>query len=156
SAAELAAEMRAIAAASGFGEPSDEARAYFADSDGFVRARMPAVVTAVVRAAQHAIGQTKLPRAIALADRATSLAPDDPAVITLVERVTAGGRASRRRRVWAALAGATLLAGGAGAVALTGRGTAAPADAAMRATRDAFALALAMPDAALALEAPPP
>jgi hypothetical protein len=73
------------------------------------------VVQAIVTSAQRAIADDKLPRAMALADRASALAPEDPAVTALVETVTEGGRASRRRRVIAAVGVATLLAGGAAA-----------------------------------------
>jgi hypothetical protein len=56
---------------------------------------------------------------MALADRATELAPDDPAVKTLVETVTEGGRASRRRRALAIVAGGLALAAGATAIVAT-------------------------------------
>jgi serine/threonine-protein kinase len=112
-AADVATELRAIASAGGFGDPVDELAAYFAEPDGFVRDRRPKVVSAVVAAARQAIADDKLPRAIALADRATALAPTDPAVTTLVEAVTEGGKAARRRRVLALVGGGLVVAGGA-------------------------------------------
>jgi hypothetical protein len=54
-----------------------------------------------------------LPRAIAIADRASALAPEDPAVVALVTRVTEGDRSSKRNRVLALVGGAAVLAGGA-------------------------------------------
>jgi hypothetical protein len=39
-----------------------------------------------------------LPRAMALAERASALAPTDPSVMRLIEQVAAGGRT--RRRAW--------------------------------------------------------
>jgi hypothetical protein len=74
---------------------------------------MPKVVSAVISAAEKAIADEKLPRAIALADRAAALAPNDERVALLVERVTEGGQASKRRRVLALVGGAAVLAGGA-------------------------------------------
>jgi hypothetical protein len=108
----VAAELRQIAAAGGLGDPTEELAAYFDDPVAFLAKRTPSVVQAVVTAAQRAIDDDKLPRAIALADRATALAPEDPAVKTLVENVTEGGRASRRRRAIAIAGAGTLLAGG--------------------------------------------
>jgi serine/threonine-protein kinase len=113
SAAAVAGELRALAASAGFGEAKDELAAYFKDTDGFVRAKTPAIVTAIVTAAKTALGDRKLPRAMALADRATALAPEDPAVKTLVESVTEGGRSSRRRKVLAGVAAAGCVVAGA-------------------------------------------
>jgi len=84
-----------------------------------VRDRTPAVVSALLGAGKRALDESRLPRAIAIADRATALAPDDPAVKTLVERVTEGGRASRRRRVLALAGLGVLVAGGGTALAVT-------------------------------------
>src|SRR5439155_7333269 len=70
SARDVAAELRAIAAAGGLGDPADELAAYFADPDAFARARSPAIVAALVAAARRAMAERKLPRAIAYADRA--------------------------------------------------------------------------------------
>jgi serine/threonine-protein kinase len=112
SAAGVAAELRAIATAGGLGEPTEELAAYFADPDAFVRERTPAVVTALVSTAKRAVDDQKLPRAMALADRASALAPDDPEVAALIESVTEGGRATERRRVLA-IGAAIVLAGGA-------------------------------------------
>ncbi|MBA3397447.1 MAG: serine/threonine protein kinase, partial [Deltaproteobacteria bacterium] len=113
SASVIAGELRALAVTGGLGDPTDELAAYFADPAGFVKTCTPKVVTAVVTAAERAITEARLPRAIALADRASALTPDDPAVTTLVRRVTEGGRASRRRRLAViGLATAVLAAGG--------------------------------------------
>ncbi|HVK87514.1 MAG TPA: serine/threonine-protein kinase [Kofleriaceae bacterium] len=119
SAAAAASELRALLSAAGFGDPSEELAAYFADPDAFVRERTPRVVSSTVASAKAALAEGKLPRAMALADRASALAPGDPAVTTLIEKVAAGGRATARRR-WLALAGGVLaLAGGGTAVALS-------------------------------------
>ncbi len=115
SAAAVAAELRRIAAEGGLGEPAEELAAYFGDPDGYLRARTPAVVGAIVKAAARAIEEQRLPRAIALADRATALAPEDPEVTALVQTVTEGGRTRRRRRAVALAGAGVLLAGGAAA-----------------------------------------
>ncbi|HSK00395.1 MAG TPA: serine/threonine-protein kinase [Kofleriaceae bacterium] len=163
SAAAAAAALRQIAADGGLGDPAEELVAYFGDPDAFLRARTPAVVAAVVKAAARAIEDERLPRALALADRASALAPDDPEVAALVREVTEGGRAKRRRRA-VALAGAGLALAGASAAsvfALAGRGggrgdgDGAPAvvaaDAAA-AVADGAEVAVPAPDAAV----PPP
>ncbi|MBV8760531.1 MAG: serine/threonine protein kinase [Deltaproteobacteria bacterium] len=118
SAAEVARELRAITASAGFGEPADEVAAYFKDPEAFVRERMPKIVSAIVAAAKQSLGESKLPRAMALADRASALAPDDPSVKTLVDAVTAGGRSSRNKKLaLGVLAGAAIAGGGAFAAA---------------------------------------
>jgi serine/threonine-protein kinase len=137
-ATEVATELRAIAAAAGFGDPADELAAYFADPKAFVATRTPAIVATLVTATKQAIADNKLPRAMALADRASSLAPDDPAVKAVIDTITEGGRASRRRRV-AAIAGiGVIVAGGAtfGAMQLLGGSPAGSPDAAAVAVRD--------------------
>lgn len=154
SAAAVAGELRALAAGAGFGEAKDELAAYFKDTDGFVRAKTPAIVTAIVTAAKTALGDHKLPRAMALADRATALAPEDPAVKTLVESVTEGGRSSRRRKVVAgvAAAGCVVAAAIAGVRMLTSHRAAAvvvPVDARPIDARPIDAPADASVDAAL-------
>jgi eukaryotic-like serine/threonine-protein kinase len=133
-AAEVAAELRKIASAGGFGEAKDELIAYFADPDGFVTQKTPTVVAALVKAGEHAIDEGKLPRAIAIADRASALAPDDPAVAQLVAHVTEGGRSSRRRRVVAIAGIAVVVAGGATAGAMQLLGDSSPG---VTAARDA-------------------
>jgi serine/threonine-protein kinase len=112
-AADVAKELRAIAAAAGFGEAADEAAAFFKAPEELVRQKTPAIIASLVAAAKEALGASKLPRAMALADRASALAPDDPAVKTLVESVTEGGRSSRRRRVAAGVVIAACFAAGA-------------------------------------------
>ncbi len=107
-----ATELRAIAAAGGLGEPADELVAYFADPDAFVKARTPKVVASVLAAAKHALAAGTLPRAMALADRASSLAPGDPAVTALLDQIAAGGRATQRRKVIAIGAIGLAVAGG--------------------------------------------
>src|SRR5512140_575517 len=47
-----AAELRALAASGGFGDVTEELAAYFEDPDGFLRARTPTVVMALVTAAK--------------------------------------------------------------------------------------------------------
>jgi serine/threonine-protein kinase len=118
SATAIAGELRACAAAGGFGDASEELAAYFADPDGFLRARIPTVVGALIGAATAAIAEARLPRAMALADRASALTPEAPAVLALVDTVTRGGRASRRKRRLAIGAVAVALAGAATALGL--------------------------------------
>jgi len=151
-AADVAAELRAIASAGGLGEPMDELTAYFSDAEKFVADRLPKIVSAVVASGQRAVAEQKLPRAIALADRASALAPDDPAVAALVSTVTEGGKASRRRRVLAFVGLGVVAAGGAtfGAMQLGLLGGETPADAHVAiATTDAVVAATfdAGPDA---------
>jgi serine/threonine-protein kinase len=97
SAATIATELRELATSGGVGDATEELSAYFADPEGFLRERTPKVVTAIVSAGKKALAESKLPRAMALADRASALAPEDPAVKTLVEMVT-GAAAHRSRR----------------------------------------------------------
>jgi serine/threonine-protein kinase len=111
-----AAELRALVTATGLDDPGEELAAYFEDPDRFLAARTPVVVGALVAAAHAAIADDKLPRAMALADRAGALLPADPAVVALIHAVTEGGHASRRRRTLA-IAGVVLAAAG-GAIAL--------------------------------------
>ena len=112
SATVLAAELRALVAAGGFGEPADELVAYFADPDAFVAKKTPKVLAHTMAAADAALADGTLPRAMALADRANALAPDDPAVAALIERVSAGGASRGRRRVLGIVALGVVLAGG--------------------------------------------
>jgi len=140
SAREVGDELRRISAAGGLGDPADELAAYFADPDAFVRAKTPGIVSALVASGTQALRESKLPRAIAIADRASALAPDDPAVAALVASVTEGGHASRRNRVLA-LGGIGLLVAGAasfGVMKLVGSPPAATrSDAALEALSDA-------------------
>jgi hypothetical protein len=123
SATAIAGELRALAAGGGLGDPAKELAEYFADSDAFVRTRGPAIVGAIMAAASRAIAESKLPRALALADRAYAMAPDDPAVAALVATVTEGGHSARRRRRLVAVAAAgVVLAGGATAAVFALRG----------------------------------
>jgi serine/threonine-protein kinase len=112
SAIALAAELRALANAGGLGDPTEELAAYFEDPGGFLRTRTPTVVGALVAAGRSAVAEARLPRAMALADRASALAPDDPGVTALVQTVTQGGRASRRNHAIALVALVVALAGG--------------------------------------------
>ncbi len=119
SAKSVAAELRALAATCGFGDPADELATYFGDPDAFVAAKTPGVVAALIAAGERALADSKLPRATAIAARASALAPDDPAVIALVRRVTEGGRArSRRRSVAIGALAVIALGGAAGGVAI--------------------------------------
>jgi serine/threonine-protein kinase len=113
SAAAMAAELRGFVTAGGLGDAGEELAAYFEDPDGFLRARQPIVVSALVAAARAAIAGDKPPRAMALADRASALAPDDPAVAAVVRSVTEGGHAMRRKRRLVIGGLAVVLAGGA-------------------------------------------
>jgi eukaryotic-like serine/threonine-protein kinase len=113
SATASAGELRGLVIAAGLGDPSEELAAYFEDPDGFLRARTPIVVASLVAAANAAIAEAKLPRAMALADRASALAPADPAVAALIRAVTEGGHASRRKRAFAVAGMALVVAGGA-------------------------------------------
>src|SRR5262245_15691908 len=112
SATALAAELRALATAGGLGDPTEELAAYFEDPGGFLRTRTPTVVGALVAAGRSAVAEARLPRAMALADRACALAPDDPGVTALVQTVTEGGRASRRNHALAIAGVVVALAGG--------------------------------------------
>jgi serine/threonine-protein kinase len=134
----VANELRALAQAGGLGDPTEELAAYFADPAAFLADRTPRVVSAIVSAGKQALAESKLPRAMALADRASALAPEDPAVKTLVETVTEGGRASRRRKVvLAGLAGAVVIGGATlGVMQLAGGGPGG-SDAAVVAIADA-------------------
>jgi serine/threonine-protein kinase len=109
----IAAELRAFAAAGGLGDATEELAAYFDDPERFLCTRTPTVVAAIVTAAGAAVTQDRLPRAMALADRASALAPDDPSVASLIEVVTRGGEASRRNRRLAFGALAVAIAGSA-------------------------------------------
>lgn len=134
SASAAAAELRAIAAAGGLGEPAEELVAYFTAPEAFVKERTPKVVAAVIASAKQALAEARLPRAMALADRASALAPSDPAVITLLDKVAEGGRATRRRKVIAIAALGLAIAGGGTFAAMKlagGGGEAAPLDAAL-------------------------
>jgi eukaryotic-like serine/threonine-protein kinase len=109
----IAAELRAFAAAGGLGDAGDELAAYFEDPEGFVRRRTPTVVAAIVTAARAAVATDRLPRAMALADRASALSPGDPSVTALIDVVTRGGQTSRRNRRLALGAIAVAVTGGA-------------------------------------------
>ncbi len=122
-AAAIALELRELAATGGLGDATEELAAFFADAESFLKTRTPAVVTAIVSAGKRAVAESRLPRAMALADRASALAPEDPAVKTLVEAVTEGGRSSRRRKLLALGGAGILVAAGTTAIAMTvGRG----------------------------------
>ncbi|HLL23248.1 MAG TPA: serine/threonine-protein kinase, partial [Kofleriaceae bacterium] len=127
SAGAIASELRAYAQRSGLGEPTEELAAYFSDPHAFVAAKRPTIVRALLATADRAILEDKLPRAIALADRASVLAPDDPAVAALVEKVTEGGRSSRRRKVLAIVGAGVIATGGATAIAMSMRRASPPA-----------------------------
>ena len=141
SAITVAAELRAIVAAAGLGDPTDELSAYFTDPAAFVAARLPKILTNTIAAARAANADGKLPRAMALADRASALAPGDSAVTALIDELAEGGRSRGRRKVvLLALLGVGLAGGGtaAGYALLTGGGD-APPDAAVVALADSGA-----------------
>ncbi len=124
----IAVELRGIAATSGFGDATEELAAYFDDAEKFLEDKRAQVVSAIVSAGKKAVAESRLPRAMALADRASALAPEDPSVKTLVETVTEGDRGARRRKLLAfAAIGALVLGGGAlGVAKLAGGGSATP------------------------------
>jgi hypothetical protein len=125
---ELAAELRALAIAGGLGDPTEELAAYFEDPDGFLRTRTPTVVGALVAAGRTAIAEARLPRAMALANRASALAPDDPGVAALVQTVTEGGRMSRRNHALAIAGVVVALAVGATALGVRLMGSSSASD----------------------------
>ncbi len=145
----VAAELRELATAGGLGDPAEELAAYFENADDFLARCTPRVVSAIVAAGKQALAESRLPRAIALADRASSLAPDDEAVKTLVETVTEGGRASRRRKVLLAGAAGVLALGGVafGVTRLTGGSASAPDAVLVALGSDAGALEIGSTDA---------
>ncbi len=148
SAAAIAGDLRALAAAGGLGDATEELSEYFADPKAFLDDRTPRVVATIVAAGKRALAESRLPRAIALADRASALAPEDPAVKTLVEKVTEGGRASRRRKgVLLGMLGAVAIGGGAFAMTKLGGGEPSP-DAAVIAQADSAIADAAIVDAA--------
>ena len=169
SASEVAAELRAIAAAHGFGDPADEVAAYVAAPGAFVAEKTPRVVDALVRDGKAAVSERRLPRAMAIADRAAALAPAREDVAALVRAVTDGGRTRKiERAIGIALVGAAVIAGGAyGVVRLesrSGGGGGAPVDGAIAvavadAPVDARSIAIVQPaldatiDASIAVDA---
>ena len=139
SAAVVSAELRAIVAAGGLGDPTDELSAYFTDPEAVVRDRSPKIVSATIASAQRASAEGKLPRAMALADRASALAPGDPSVTALIEKLAEGGRTAGRRKLILGALGLAL-AGGGVTVAITGfHGHGDTPDAAVLALADAGA-----------------
>ena len=126
SAADAAAALRAIVAEAGLGEPRDELAAYFADPDGYERAKRPILVEGLVERARAALAARAAPKAMALVDRALAMEPDHAAARALAEQVArmSGGR----RWPWLAGAAAAIaLGGGAAWVALGGDDRAAGA-----------------------------
>jgi serine/threonine-protein kinase len=126
-AAAAAAELRRFVSDAGLGDPADELAAYFADPDAYTAAKTPVVVQLLATRARAARAEGKLPRAMALVDRASALAPGDPAIATLVEDL-----AQRRGSGWliAAGVGTLAVAAAAGVVVWRGMGATAGADAA--------------------------
>ncbi|MGE0546015.1 MAG: serine/threonine-protein kinase [Kofleriaceae bacterium] len=147
-ASDVASELRAIAAAGGLGEPTDELTRYFADPEQFLRTCTPAVVKSLIAGTQTAMADGKLPRAMALAERASMLAPDDPEPARLIATITEGGRATQRRKRLVMIAGIVAVLGGGTAVALTS-GVIEPAPG----SRDAATIVADAADAADAAQA---
>jgi len=149
SAAVVAAELRAIVAAGGLGDPTDELSAYFTDPEAFVRDRSPKIVSATIAAAERAASDGMLPRALALADRASALAPGDPAVGALIEKLAEGGRSRGRRKLVAIAALCLAVSGGGVAIGLTalGGGDDAAPDAGVVALAGSDAAVIAVADA---------
>ena len=120
-AAAAAELLRGVARDGGLGEPRDELAAFFRDPVGYERARTPEVVAHALARAKDAIAARSLPRAIALLDRVLAIEPDHAEARALSERIAP----RPRRALFAALAGAALLAGG-GGIYLATRDTPAP------------------------------
>src|SRR5262249_13446366 len=140
-AADAAALLREVAAAGGVADVEDELVRFFADRAAYRAARPRETAIVVVERARAALGRRELARAIALADRAAALAPDDALVRALAADVARGGR----RRRWAALAGVLGAAGGGAAVVAWRAGAASPdaallGDAAIAPVGDAVAV----------------
>jgi hypothetical protein len=123
-----------------------------------VTTKTPSIVSSLLNTAERAIAEDRLPRAMALADRASALAPNDPAVEALVHKVTEGGHASRRRKIFAIAGAAILVAGGGTALGISMMHRSSPtvdaavADAAIDAAIDAVDArdaAIDAPDAAI-------
>ena len=150
----IAVELRGLAATSGFGDATEELAAYFDDAAKFLDDKRPRVVSALVSAGKKAIAESRLPRAMALADRASALAPEDPAVKTLVETVTAGDRGARRRKLVALAALGVLVVGGAALGVAKLAGSPTPPDASLVAIADSSVVDSAAPDH-VELDAPP-
>lgn len=131
-AAEVGTELRRIARVVGE-QPAVVASEYFADPAAFVAAHTPAVVKQVIADGRAAIAAGKLPRAMAFADRAMALAPDDPEVLALVSAVTEGERGGARKRmlVIGVIGAAVVGGGGFAAVKLVGGSSTLAADAAV-------------------------
>ena len=87
-AAAAAAELRAIAAAGGVGEPIDEVKAFALDRAGWDAAKRPIVVARLLELARAA-RETSMPQALAFVDRALALDGDNPAAKTLAEELMA-------------------------------------------------------------------
>jgi predicted Ser/Thr protein kinase len=128
SAAEAARRLRAIAADGGVGDVEAEVEQFVADPAAYRARRTPEVVAGLQTRTAAALARRALPEAMALADRAAALAPDDAAVQALVARVAAGGR---RRRWGAAALAAAGVAAIAGGLAVSGGGTGRVATAAV-------------------------
>ena len=113
-----ATALRELAATGGFDDPRRDVERFIVDAPGFQRERQPQVIATTVSRARAAWANRQVPLALALADRASAMAPDDPAVIALVADV-----ATRPRSYRGWLLGGALLAVGAtaGGVALHGR-----------------------------------
>jgi predicted Ser/Thr protein kinase len=128
SAAEAARRLRAIAADGGVGDVEAEVEQFVADPAAYKARRTPEVVAVLRTRTAAALARRALPEAMALADRAAALAPEDAAVQALVARVAAGGR---RRRWGAAALAAVGVAAIAGGLAVGGGGAGRVATAAV-------------------------
>jgi predicted Ser/Thr protein kinase len=114
-----AAPLARLLEASGLGEPRAVVARYLAGPASFDAANQPTVVASLcARAEAHARGGERA-RAMALADRAAALAPDDGKVATLVAQL-AQAPAGRGRRIALAAAGLALAGGATALVAMRG------------------------------------
>jgi hypothetical protein len=100
-----------------FADPAAALAAYWRDGEAFLAAEQPRVLTALLEDAQRLRGTGKLAAAIALADRAVALAPNDERVTALVQAVTSRAPHQLSRRIrWVT---AAVVSGGAVVAALT-------------------------------------
>ncbi|MBP6630799.1 MAG: serine/threonine protein kinase [Kofleriaceae bacterium] len=114
SAAAAAVELRALASEGGLTDGAAELAAFQADPAGYEASRVPAVAARLLAGARAAAAARRLPRALALVDRACVLAPDDAEAAALLAELARRPRGSRRGL---AVGAAVLVALGGGAIA---------------------------------------
>ena len=114
-----ATALRDLAATAGFDDPHRDIERFIVDAPGFDRERTPQVIATTVARARAAWANRQVPQALALADRASALAPADPAVIALVADVAT--RPSNHRAWWIGGGAVVAVAATLGGVVLHGR-----------------------------------